>query len=249
MRLGNGAVYVLGLALVGGLAASAQVSRSAMDTQIAEHLRTEFASQKKLANLQPTVEDQIVTLTGTVPDYRAKLEALRAARQVESANGVIDRIRVAGVTVPDQELKEKIATRLTYDRMGMGQTFNALTVAVHNGHVVVGGEVRDYPARDSAVDIVADTKGVKGVTDTIKVAPLSPMDDQIRLAAAQRIYGNMSLKRYANNPAHTIRILVNNGRVTLVGVVDTQVDKSVAGNAVSTIPGVFGVTNDLVVSH
>ncbi|MGH9393970.1 MAG: BON domain-containing protein, partial [Terriglobales bacterium] len=195
------------------------------------------------------VEDRVVTLTGPVSSFRAKLEAEHDARQVESVNGVVNQLQVNGPAVPDAQLKHELADRLTYDRMGMGQTFNALSLQVHNGVVTVGGEVRDYPDRDSAVDIVADTKGVKGLVDHIKVAPLSPMDDQIRLQAARAIYGNPSLLRYANDPAHPIRIAVANGHVTLVGVVGSQVDKSVAGNAVRSLPGVFSVKNDLVVAH
>lgn len=222
---------------------------SAVDQQISSYLQKEYAGSKSLAGVHASVNDQIVTLTGTVPMMEDKLEAAHKARQVDSVNGVRNHIQVNGPTVPDQQLKRELAERLTYDRMGMGQTFNALTLKVNNGVVTIGGEVRDYPSRDSALDIVAGTKGVKGLVDQIKVAPLSPMDDQIRLEAARKIYGNPSLAMYANNPAHNIRIVVDNGHVTLVGVVNSQVDKSLAGNAVRSIPGVFSVKNDLVVSH
>ncbi|HXE31254.1 MAG TPA: BON domain-containing protein [Terriglobales bacterium] len=239
-------VTALSVALGAGMAA-AQVSHNAMDQQIQQSLQKEFAGHKDLAGVQASVDDQIVTLSGSVPSYRAKLEAIHEARQ--AGHGYIDHLTVGGVSVSDQQLKEKLATRLTYDRMGMGQTFNSLNIAVHNGVVTLSGNVRDYPDRDSAVDIAADTAGVKNVVDKIHVAPLSPMDDQIRLEAARKIYGNPSMLRYANNPAHPIRIVVNNGRVTLDGVVDSQVDKALAGNAVRSIPGVFGVQNNLVVSH
>ena len=242
----------LSLALGAGiaLAQSAQnPSHSAMDQQIASYLHQEFSKNKKLADVNASVQDQIVTLSGTVPDYRTKLEAIKDAQQVQSANGFIDRLRVTGPTVPDQQLKKEIATRLTYDRIGMGQTFNAMDVKVDNGVVTIGGEVRDYADRDSAVDIVADTKGVKGVIDNIKVAPVSMMDDQIRLEAAQRIYGNPDLRKYAQNPAHPIRIVVNQGNVTLDGVVDSQLDKTLAGNAVRGMSNVFQVKNNLVVAN
>ncbi|MGH9472657.1 MAG: BON domain-containing protein [Terriglobales bacterium] len=233
--------------------ALAQVAKnagaSAMDQQIASYLQKAYSGNKSLADVHPSVDDRVVTLTGSVGLLQNKLEAAHKARQVASVNGVVNQIQVNGPAVPDQQLKRDLADKLTYDRMGMGQTFNALTVKVSHGVVTVGGEVRDYPSRDSALDIIADTKGVKGMVDQIKVAPLSPMDDQIRLEAARRIYGNPSLAMYANNPAHTIRIVVTNGHVTLAGVVISQVDKSLAGNAVRTIPGVFSVQNDLVVSH
>jgi osmotically-inducible protein OsmY len=251
-------ITVLGLAAALGLSlgvgsASAQVAKrasgTAVDQQIQSRLQQKFMGEKKLANVHPTVEDRIVTLNGSVPDYRSKMEAEHQARGFENVNGFVDNLNVTGESVSDQQLTKQLADKLTYDRMGMGQPFNALTVKVHDGVATVGGEVRDYPDRDSALALVEDTPGVRGVSDEIKVAPLSPMDDQIRLRAAQAIYGNPSLLRYANDPAHTIRIIVNNGHVTLAGVVDSQVDKQVAGNAVRSLPGVFSVQNDLVVAH
>lgn len=246
--MGKLTVAALTLVLGTGLAV-AQVSHSAVDQQIASGLQQKFSGKKDLANIHATVDDRVVTLNGTVPSYRAELEAIHDARNADNVNGYISRLTVAGATVPDSQLQREIADRLTYDRIGMGQTFNALTLEVNNGVVTIGGDVRDYPDRDSAVDIVADTKGVKGLVDHIKVAPLSPMDDQIRFAAARAIYGNPSFVQYANNPAHPIRIGVANGHVTLEGVVNSQLDKTLAGNAVRSLPGVFSVKNNLVVAH
>jgi osmotically-inducible protein OsmY len=245
--MGTLKLAALALAL-GGTLAIGQVSHSAVDQQIASSLQQKFSKNQDLNNVHAAVEDRVVTLTGTVPSYRAELNAINDAKNADQVNGYVSHIKVAGPTVPDSQLTREISNRLTYDRMGMGQTFNGLTVKVNNGVVTVGGLVRDYPDRDSALDIIADTKGVKGVVDNINVAPLSPMDDQIRLQAAQSIYGNPSLRKYANDPAHPIRILVENGHVTLAGVVDSQVDKQLAGNAVKSLPGVFGVKNDLVVA-
>lgn len=247
----NSAALVIVFALAATLARAqvAHKAANALDQQIASYLSQQYASNKKLADVHVAVDDRVVTLSGSVPSYRAKLEAIHDARQVESANGFVDRLHVLGPSVPDAQLQREIASHLTYDRMGMGQAFNALTVNVQDGVVTLGGEVRDYPGRDSAVDIAADTTGVKGVVDKIKVAPLSPMDDQIRYQAARAIYGNPTLLKYANDPAHPIRIVVNNGHVTLAGVVTSQLDKQVAGNAVRRLPGVFSVNNDLVVAH
>ncbi len=63
---------------------------------------------------------------------------------------------------------------------------------------------------------------MKDVVDNIEVAPVSPMDDRIRLAEARAIYGAPQLNKYAIDPAKPIRITVVNGNVTLVGVVDNQ---------------------------
>ncbi|TAN21762.1 MAG: BON domain-containing protein, partial [Acidobacteria bacterium] len=209
---------VLGCLLLGLSLLAAQAPRQsqtqALDNSIESFLKNEFAKHKEMANIHATVDDRVVTLTGSVTDLRAKMQADQDARQVQSVNGVINKIEVSTVTVPDGQLEREIADRLVYDRISMGQTFNSLNLKVQNGMVTVSGSVIDYPSRDSAVDIIVATKGVKGVIDNINVEPVSPMDDSIRLAAARAIYGNPLFIRYRNNPAHPIRIVVKNGHLT-----------------------------------
>ncbi len=221
----------------------------ALDAQIGRYLKQQFARHKSLRKVSVAVSDRVVTLSGTVPSYRDYLNANHIARQVQSVSGIVDHLQVAGTVVSDAHLRNTIAQRLTYSRLGEGQIFNGLSVQVRNGVVTLSGQVVDYPSRDTALDIVADTPGVRGVVDHIEVAPLSDFDNSIRMAAAQAIYGNPNLQRYAINPAHPIRILVKNGHVTLWGVVDSQLDKQLAYQAVMGLPNVMGVTNDLVVSN
>ncbi|HZL25544.1 MAG TPA: BON domain-containing protein, partial [Acidobacteriaceae bacterium] len=101
---------------------------------------------------------------------------------------------------------------------------------------------------DSAISLVENTPGVRDVIDELDVAPVSPMDDRIRLAEARAIYGFGPLNRYALDPAKTIRITVVNGHVTLNGVVDNEADKNMAGIRANGVSGVFSVTNNLQVA-
>src|SRR5207244_823896 len=75
----------------------------------------------------------------------------------------------------------------------------------------------------------------------INVLPTSPMDDDIRLRVARAIYGNSSLSKYGLDPAKPIRIVVDNGHVTLYGVVDSQMDKQIAETQTKSVPNVFSV--------
>jgi len=88
---------------------------------------------------------------------------------------------------------------------------------------------------------------VRNVINEVRVDPLSPMDDRSRLQLFRTIYGFPSLNKYALDPAKPIRISVENGNVTLYGVVDSQMDKDVAGIRANSVPGIFKVTNDLQV--
>ena len=150
----------------------------------------------------------------------------------------------------DVDLRNKLAEKLAYDRVGYGTTaFNSFTIGVQNGVVTLGGTAYGPTDKDSAVSLVSHYAGVKDVVDNIEVAPLSPNDDRIRIETARAVYGFPSLQRYAMDPAKPIRITVVNGNVTLNGVVDRQSDKDAAGIRANGVPGAFKVTNDLQVAN
>jgi hyperosmotically inducible protein len=88
------------------------------------------------------------------------------------------------------------------------------------------------------------------VVNEIEVLPLSPMDDQIRLAEYRSIYGDPSLStRYGYRSIPPIHIIVKSGHVTLEGVVDNEGDRNVVGVRANSMPGVFSVENDLRVEQ
>ena len=250
-------VGVLGLScvLIFGMAArsvaqnpAANSATSANDAQIQADV-TKALNNKRFKDVTSTVQEGIVTLRGTVNVYSDKEDADRRAHRRKNVRAVQNLIQVAGPTVEDATLRNKLSEKLAYDRVGYGTTaFNALTIKVQNGVVTLGGTAYGPVDRDSAVSLVANYPGVKDVVDNISVAPLSPMDDRIRLAEARAIYGAAQLNKYALDPAKPIRITVVNGNVTLSGVVDSQADKDVANIRANGVPGVFKVVNNLQVA-
>ena len=204
---------------------------------------------KRFQNVKAEVHGGVVTLTGTVDVYSAKQDADNKVHHRKNVKGVQNMIEVAGPPVEDATLRNKLAEKLAYDRVGYGTTaFNALTIGVQNGVVTLGGVAYGPMDKDSAVSLVANYPGVKDVVDNIEVAPTSPFDDRIRLAEARAVYGAPQLNKYAMDPAKPIRITVVNGNVTLSGVVDNQGDKDVANIRANGVPGVFKVTNNLQVA-
>ncbi len=202
---------------------------------------------KKFAAVRVQVEDRIATLTGSVDSYLEKLSAEKKAHKYAALRSVVNRIQVAGPTVADRQLAEKLSRKLVYDRTFQGNLFDAFSLNVKNGVVTLGGYAHSYPSRDSALGMAAAEKGVKGVVDKIEVLPLSPLDDRIRIVAVRRLYGTSSLQKYALDPAHPIRIIVRNGNVMLEGSVLNPMDRTIAGLALTGITGVFSVTNNLQV--
>ena len=202
---------------------------------------------KRFKDVKATVANSV--LTGSVDLYSVKEDADKKVHHRRNVKGVENEIQVAGPTVEDDALRNKLAEKLAYDRVGYGTTaFNALTIGVTKGAVTLGGVAYGPVDKDSAVSLVGNYPGVKDVIDEIEVAPVSPMDDRIRLAEARAIYGAPQLNRYAMDPAKPIRITVVNGNVTLSGVVDSQGDKDVANIRANQVPGVFKVVNDLQVA-
>ena len=205
--------------------------------------------KKQFKDVKSSVDNAMVTLTGSVSVYSAKEDADRRVHHRKNVKAVQNNIEVEGPPVEDTTLRNKLAEKLAYDRVGYGTTaFNALTIGVQDGVVTLGGVAYGPTDKDSAVSLVENYPGVKDVVDNIEVAPTSPFDDRIRLAEARAIYGAPQLNKYAIDPAKPIRITVVNGNVTLSGVVDTQMDKDVANIRANGVPNVFKVVNNLEVA-
>ncbi len=241
---------LLAVAVLGGtlMAQSASVGR--YDTAIQSKAAQELASKQQFKDLNAAVEDGIVTLTGSVDLYQQKLDAAKKVRKIEHVDGVRNLIAVEGKNVPDTQLAAQLDRKLYYDRIGYDNQFNYITASVQNGVATLSGEARTDVDRDSALSLADYMPGVKEVVNDIRVAPTSSFDDDIRIRAMRAIYNDSELGRYATDPALPIRIVVNNGTLSLYGTVQSALDKNIAGIKANGIFGVFSVQNNLqVASH
>ncbi len=126
--------------------------------------------------------------------------------------------------------------------------FDNLSYRVEGGTVTLMGQVTRPTLKSDAENVVKHLEGVTQVVNKIEVLPLSPMDDRIRRATYRAIYGSSELgDRYGFQAVPSIHIIVNNGHVTLQGVVNNQTDRNVANIKANSVPGVFSVTNELQV--
>lgn len=237
------------MALLVLLSISAMATTGRYDQQIQQAVSQKMQHTKQLQSVNSSVEDGIVTLTGTVGLYQDKLDAAKKIKKISNVAGVRNDIAVAGATLPDDQLQQKLAKKLAYDRVGYyDNTFNYLAINVKDGVATLSGDaVYDTPL-DSAVAIVARMPGVKDVVNDVKVLPVSNFDDSIRIRTARAIYRDSVLGRYASDPVHPIRIVVDNGHVTLYGSVQSSMDKTIAGVRAGSVPGAFSVDNKLVVN-
>jgi len=217
------------------------------DNQIQTSVSHKLAAKSQFGDVKSTVEDGIVTLTGTVDLYQRKLDAAKLARKTASVQGMRNLITVAGPNVPDEQLEQKLARKLRYVRVGYDNTFDYFAIGVKDGVVTVEGQDRTGVGRDEALADIANMPGVKDVVSNISIEPTSIFDDGIRVRTARAIYRDPLLSRYAIDPARSIRIIVDNGHVTLYGSVASTMDKQLAGIRANQVFGAFSVENKLMV--
>jgi hyperosmotically inducible periplasmic protein len=206
-------------------------------------------NKKQFQNVKVSVNNGAVTLSGTVDVYEYKADADKRVHKVKGVTSVNNEIQVAGPSVSDDELKQKLLEKLEYDRVGYGNAFNSISLGVQNGVVTLGGHARTDVDKDSAIALVSTYPGVKDVVEDIQIDPVSIMDDRIRLQVARAVYGYPSLTKYATDPGKPIRISVQNGNVELYGEVDNKADKDVAYLRANQVPGVFSVKNYLTIAN
>jgi osmotically-inducible protein OsmY len=231
------------------MAAMAQHDDAGKDNQILADVTNKALNKTQFKDVKAAVHDGIVTLTGTVNVYDQKVDLDKRLHRIKNVKALENEVEVAGPEIPDNLLQNKLVKAIEYDRVGYGTTaFNAIGVNVQNGAVTLSGHAYGPVDADSAVAVASNTPGVKDVVNEIQVDPVSPMDDRIRLEVFRSVYGFPSLNKYAIDPGKPIRISVQNGNVTLYGVVDSQADKDAAGIRANTVPGVFHVTNNLAVA-
>lgn len=238
------AAGVMSATLIAQTAAAARY-----DNQIQTAVAKKLAAKSQFANVKSSVGDGIVTLTGTVDLYQRKLDAAKLARKTANAQGVRDLVTVAGPNVADAQLEQKLSQKLRYVRSGYDSTFDYFALAVKDGVVIVEGQDRTGVGRDEALADIANMPGVKDVVSNIGIEPVSNFDDGLRIRAARLLYRDPVLSRYALDPARPIRIIVENGHITLYGNVDTKMDKEVAGIRANQLPGAFSVDNKLQINN
>ena len=168
-----------------------------------------------------------------------------------------------------KDVQKKLAGLTNY------AVFDWLTFGIHGKTIILNGYASRPTLKSEAANAVKKIPGVENVENNIEVLPYSPSDDRVRAAVYNRIYTAPTLRIYnanqgnlgraigpgagvalaaggiTNSPPigfHAIHIVVQNGHVTLYGVVNNSTDAAVAGMQANSAPGAFSVQNDLMVA-
>jgi hyperosmotically inducible periplasmic protein len=164
--------------------------------------------------------------------------------------GVAQAAHKTAATVPATQsdlVREVRHEILMYPRYSI---WDNVTFRVDEGTIELMGAVNQPYKKSDIEKIVKTLPGVTGVKDEIKVLPLSSEDDRLRVQVARAIFRDPSMSRYAIQPVSPIHIIVDNGHVSLEGVVATEADKNIAGIRASGAGLSFGpVVNNLQVER
>src|SRR5215469_1126370 len=147
----------------------------------------------------------------------------------------------------DQQIAESVRHQIaTYPYYSI---FDDVSFTVVNGQVELRGDVTQPVKKSDIGKIVEKLPGVASVNNSITVLPLSDFDARLRVQIARAIYTAPTLSRYAMGALPSIHIIVDNGHVTLTGVVATDMDKQIAGMRANQSLSFGPVINNLVVEN
>lgn len=184
------------------------------------------------------VTDGIVTLTGTVESYLARVAAQDAAHRVRGVRAVANEIKVqvpAFAERTDEDLARAAVEALAWDAaIPTGE----VDVSVTDGWVTLTGEV-DWPVqRDAAERAVHRLSGLRGISNQITVKP-HPVPADVRKQIEQ------ALTRSAEVDAKRIQIEIVGSVASLKGTVRSYIEKHAAERAALLAPGITAVENDI----
>jgi hyperosmotically inducible protein len=155
---------------------------------------------------------------------------------------------LAGAAVNSAATDSQIAAKVAHEiRMyPYYSIWDNVNLRVNDGQVELLGQVNEPFKKADLQRIAQKVPGVTGVANELEVLPLSNFDNQIRVQVARAIFRDPALSRYAMGAVPSIHIIVDNGHVTLEGVVANQMEKNLAGIRASGAGLSFGpVVNNL----
>lgn len=185
------------------------------------------------------VDGGIVTLTGSVKSYAEKIAAQKAAHRVA---GVLDVVNNVDVKLPgdwqksDLDIATEVRKALELDVL---VPHREIQTTVANGWITLAGSVATWSQREIAERAIAHLPGVRGVTNTLTVAPSAVEPTTVRTAIEE------ALARQAEREAENIQVAVSDGTVTLSGKVRSWYERRAVVGAAGHAPGIRNVVDHM----
>lgn len=210
-------------------------------TDVVDHLK--WDARVDASKVSVTVDSNTVTLEGEVPSYSAKTSAFDDAWNVQGVFDVDNQLKVKYPSediLTDVEIKSNLENKFAWD-----PNLNSMKIdtEVENQWVELQGTVDEYWKLVDAETKASDMDSVIGVTNKLVVVPSESVTDELigkDIAEA--------IERSKNVLIDDIDIEVENGKVTLTGVVNDWKAKSAAYDAALYTTGVIEVIDNIVVN-
>jgi len=213
----------------------------AQDTGLAA-VKNRIADEVMIQDLDVREETGKVILEGRVQSLREKAKAEEIAEK-QLDREVVNNIVLATSQKTDEEITTDVLSAIR-SSTGRSFLFNSISVETRGGNVILTGKVRDPILVDIAEKGAGKVAGVVSVSNQIEVLPASTADERLRRAIVNRISRDSFLRTYFVGLA-PFSIIVENGRVTLVGSVRTEGDRLKIGSIARSTFGVLSVDNQL----
>lgn len=160
---------------------------------------------------------------------------------------ILAMVQIGGAsTIAPQGEQERIENAVRRQLTPLMGVFDYITFKIDADQTVtLFGQVREPRVKRHAEEDTLKVEGVGRVVNQIETLPLSPADDDLRVALFWAIYRQAGLNRYTLQTRPPVHIIVKNGNVTLEGVVANSGEYTQANIAANTVSGVFSVKNNL----
>lgn len=213
------------------------------DSQIQRDVLDELKWDTRVRETDVGVEASagIVTLTGTVESWTARLAAQEAAHRVAAVHDVANDIQVElpGSSLRnDTDIAKTVRNALEWDVL---VPHDRIVTTVTNGVVTLEGTVDFWSQYEDAARCIRNLAGVREVRNRITVEPALPQVSPQHVRSAIE----HALERHAEHAAKHVQIAVTDGKVILSGDVPSWAERNTVEGAVRGTPGVWEVESQL----
>jgi osmotically-inducible protein OsmY len=223
----------------GGLAVAASNDLDDADITLAVETKLLVDDSVPSHKIDVSTQNGIVTLSGSVNTYYAKLEAKNTAESVKGVLAVINNIDVQPPKRLDSHIRGDIISDLVLDPVTESYEVD---VAVEDGVVTLTGKVDSYAEKTVAENVAEKVSGVTDVKNLLTYDLVSDRTDaDIREDIKYRLRSDASID------SSLLTVSVDEGEVTLAGSASSSAEKSEAETEAWVVPGVQSVTNNIQV--